>query len=248
MPLSMTTAGRAVASMAGGSGESPHAHAGVARWRSIGGRDRTSSPGLPNRTGLAMRRRVADPRKGSGSGGARAGERGIEREREGGRSWSAGEIWGGGRCGWRGVGEGREKGDGVIWLTGEAGRKQTKERGGCLTACLGRRARRVGRLVWLGARGWERTTALSQHSKTSRSPASLAAAVPAPRRPCSMPRRPLPFPCQASLLRHGDYLLRFRVCRRGRHDPQSTRHLARRAPRSPLTGAQLFHGAGRYRR
>jgi hypothetical protein len=40
VPLSMTTAGRAVASMAVGSGEFPSAHASAeARWRSIAGRD-----------------------------------------------------------------------------------------------------------------------------------------------------------------------------------------------------------------
>jgi hypothetical protein len=45
VPLSMTTAGRAVASMAVGSGEFPSAHASAAaRWRSIAGRDLAPVP------------------------------------------------------------------------------------------------------------------------------------------------------------------------------------------------------------
>jgi hypothetical protein len=109
VPLSMTTAGRAAASMAVGCGASPSAHAsaGVARWRSIGGRDVAPPPARPIESsrscgggGCLIRGRVLDRV-------ARA------RDGDGEESWSAGEIWGGG--------DGEDE---VIWLTKEAGTKQ----------------------------------------------------------------------------------------------------------------------------
>jgi len=111
VPLSMTMAGRAVASMAGSSGESPpaHASAAVAGRRGIGGvrRDRGLSP--PGRLigGWAL--------AGGGLGSGRSIRDRMARglERDSGRRGGA----------WRGDGEETSRVE-LVWLTREAGRKE----------------------------------------------------------------------------------------------------------------------------